>query len=100
LGASGFGFKPGDFSVIRSKETTMPDKLDWGDSENIAILLADKFPDIDPMGVRFTELHKWITELEEFGGDPKASNEGKLEAIQMAWYDEYNDRHEEAGPGF
>ena len=78
----------------------MPDKLDWDDAENIAILLADKFPDIDPLGVRFTELHQWIIELEEFGGDPKSSNEGKLEAIQMAWYDEYKDRHEEAGPGF
>ena len=72
----------------------MPDKLDWDDAENIAILLADKFPDTDPLAVRFTELHKWITELEEFGGDPKSSNEGKLEAIQMAWHEEYKDRQE------
>jgi FeS assembly protein IscX len=82
------------------KETTMPDKLDWDDAEDIAILLADKFPNVDPLGVRFTELHQWITGLEEFGGDPKSSSEGKLEAIQMAWYEEYNDRHEQAGPGF
>ncbi|MDE3136449.1 MAG: Fe-S cluster assembly protein IscX [Acidobacteriota bacterium] len=78
----------------------MPDRLDWDDTEDIAIQLADKFPDVDPLGVRFTDLHKWVTELGAFGGDPQGSNEGKLEAIQMAWYDEYNDRREEAGPGF
>jgi FeS assembly protein IscX len=41
--------------------------------------------------VRFTDLHKWITELDDFGDDPKGSNEGKLEAIQMAWYEEWQE---------
>ena len=72
----------------------MPDKLDWDDTEDIAIHLADKFPDTDPLTVRFTDLHKWVTELEAFGGDPEGSNEGKLEAIQMAWHEEYKDRQE------
>jgi FeS assembly protein IscX len=70
----------------------MPNQLDWNDAEDIAIALADKFPGIDPMGIRFTDLHKWVTELDGFSGDPKGSNEGKLEAIQMAWIEELNDR--------
>jgi len=44
--------------------------------------------------VRFTQLHQWVTELSEFKGDPKASNEKILEAIQMAWYEEYKAAHE------
>jgi FeS assembly protein IscX len=67
-------------------------KLTWSDAEDIGIELADRFPDVDPLTVRFTDLHQWVTELEEFGDDPKASNEGKLEAIQMAWLEEYRDR--------
>ena len=67
-------------------------KLKWTDSEDIGIALADQFPDTDPLAVRFTDLHRWVTELEEFDDDPKASNEAKLEAIQMAWLEEYRDR--------
>ncbi len=70
----------------------MPDELDWDAAEEIGIRLADKFPDLDPLAVRFTDLHKWVIELEGFAGDPKMSNEGKLEAIQMAWLEEYKDR--------
>lgn len=60
-------------------------KLTWLNSEEIALKLAEKFPSIDPLSVRFTDLHKWVTELEEFSDDPMASNERKLEAIQIAW---------------
>lgn len=70
----------------------MPQTLDWDDAEGIGMALADQFPDLDPLTVRFTDLHKWVCELEGFTGDPKASNEGKLEAIQMAWHEEYQDR--------
>ncbi len=66
-------------------------KLTWSDSEDIAIALYEKFPDVDPLTVRFTDLHKWVTELEEFDDDPAASNEAKLEAIQMAWYEEWKE---------
>jgi FeS assembly protein IscX len=72
----------------------MPATFDWDEPEEIGIQLADKFPDIDPLSVRFTDLHKRVTELTGFSGDPKLSNEGKLEAIQMAWLEERNDRKE------
>ena len=72
----------------------MQNTFDWDDAEGIGIALADKFPDLDPLTVRFTDLHKWVCELEGFAGDTKASNEGKLEAIQMAWHEEYADRQD------
>ena len=62
--------------------------LKWSDAEDIAIQLAEKFPDQDPLTVRFTDLHRWVTELDDFDDDPKASSEGKLEAVQMAWLEE------------
>jgi FeS assembly protein IscX len=69
------------------------DELTWDDAEEIGIVLAEKFPDQNPLEVRFTELHKMVTGLPTFVDDPKASTEGKLEAIQMAWYEEYQDKH-------
>ena len=66
--------------------------LTWKDAEDIAIAMAEKFPDTDPLGIRFTDLHKWVTELEDFSDDPKGSNEGILEAIQMAWVEEVRNR--------
>jgi FeS assembly protein IscX len=65
--------------------------LTWNHTEDIALELYDKFPDQDPLQVRFTDLHKWITDLEDFADDPAKSSEGKLEAIQMAWYEEWKD---------
>lgn len=70
----------------------MPGTMDWENAEDIAIALADKFPDTDPLTLRFTDLHKWVCALQGFTGDPGASNEGKLEAIQMAWHEEVQDR--------
>lgn len=69
----------------------MPGKLKWTDAEDIALALLEKFPDIDPLTVRFTDLHRWVCELEDFGDEPKSSSEGKLEAIQMAWVEERAD---------
>ncbi len=69
-----------------------PPQLRWTDSEDIALALADKFPDQNPLEVRFTDLHRMVTGLPTFADDPKTSNESKLEAIQMAWYEEYQDR--------
>lgn len=63
----------------------------WSDYEDIGIALYEKFPEVDPLSVRFTDLLKWVSELEEFEDDIHASNEKKLEAIQMAWYEEWKD---------
>ena len=63
--------------------------MTWDDVEDIGIELSEKFPDTDPLTVRFTDLHRWVTELPGFADDPKASTEGKLEAIQMAWLAEF-----------
>lgn len=63
-------------------------KISWSDIEEIGIQLAEKYPDIDPLSVRFTDLHKWVTELPDFEDDPKKSNEKILETIQMAWLEE------------
>jgi FeS assembly protein IscX len=65
--------------------------LTWDHTEDIALALYEAFPETNPLEVRFTDLHKRITELPEFGDNPQASTEGKLEAIQMAWLEEYND---------
>jgi len=69
----------------------MPKKLTWLDSEDIGILLHEKMPDTDPLTVRFTDLREWVVALPDFGDDPHASNEAKLEAIQMAWLEEFRD---------
>ena len=65
--------------------------LTWDHTEDIALSLYEAHPDLDPKDVRVTDLHKWITELPNFKYDPMASSEGKLEAIQMAWLEEYQD---------
>ena len=65
--------------------------LSWTDAEEIGIQLFEKYPNLDPLTVRFTDLHQWATELDEFDDDPKKSNEKVLEAIQMAWYEEWKE---------
>ncbi len=62
--------------------------LKWTDSLEIAIQLDEAHPDVDPQYVRFTDLHQWVCELEEFDDDPENSNEKILEAIQMNWIEE------------
>ncbi len=67
------------------------EKFTWDDAEDLGIALFEKHPDADPLKVRFTDLHQWVLDLEEFNGDPMKSTEGKLEAIQMAWLEEWKD---------
>jgi FeS assembly protein IscX len=69
----------------------MPQEMMWTDAEEIGIQLQEKFPDLDPLKVRFTELLTYVTALEGFADDPAKSNESRLEAIQMAWYEEWQD---------
>ncbi|MCX6596963.1 MAG: Fe-S cluster assembly protein IscX [Acidobacteria bacterium] len=65
--------------------------MTWADAEDIGLALYDKFPGVDPKGVRFTDMHKWITELDGFSDDPQKSNEAKLEAIWTFWHEEWQD---------
>ena len=65
--------------------------MKWQNSEDIGLALYEKFPTVDPLTVRFTDLRQRVLELDGFDDDPKTSNEPKLEAIQMAWYEEWKD---------
>ncbi len=65
--------------------------MKWTDAEDIGIALQEKFPDVDPLTVRFTDLREKVMALDDFDDDAKGSNEPKLEAIQMAWYEEFKD---------
>ena len=66
--------------------------IKWTDIEDIAVALSERFPNVDPLTVKFTDLYKWVIEIPDFTDDPKSSNEKKLEAIQMAWYEEYKNK--------
>ncbi len=62
--------------------------MKWIDVFDIAVELADTYPEIDPQQVNFVDLHRWVCELESFDDDPKRSGEKILEAIQAAWIEE------------
>ena len=62
--------------------------MKWTDTRDIAIALCEKFPEVEPATVRFTDLHKWVMGLPGFDDDPNRSGEKILEAIQMTWIDE------------
>ena len=65
--------------------------MKWIDAEDIGIALYERFPSVDPLTVRFTDLRDKVVNLDGFDDDPKTSNEPKLEAIQMAWYEEWKE---------
>ncbi|WP_434144010.1 Fe-S cluster assembly protein IscX [Photobacterium leiognathi] len=62
--------------------------LKWTDSLDIAIELFEKYPDINPTQIRFTELREWILALDEFDDEPSHCSERVLEAVQMCWIEE------------
>lgn len=64
--------------------------LKWTDTLDIAIALADAHADVNPATVRFTDLRDWVMALDGFEDDPSRCGERVLEAIQMAWLDEYD----------
>jgi FeS assembly protein IscX len=78
--------------LIDQEHAFMAKQLSWSDAEDLGILLSEVHPELDPLAVRFTDLHKYVTELPDFKDDPAKSNESKLEAIQMAWHAEELDR--------
>ena len=68
--------------------------MTWVDAEDTGIALFEKFPSIEPLTVRFTALREKVLQLDGFDDDPNASNEPRLEAIQMAWYEERQEAQE------
>jgi len=66
-------------------------KWTWRDIDEIALDLVERHSNVDPMTVKLEELQKLIVELPTFADDPSASSNKILEAIQSAWYDEYED---------
>jgi FeS assembly protein IscX len=62
--------------------------MKWTDTFDIAAALYDKFPDVDPVTIRFTQLRQWVLELDGFSDLPERSGEKILEAIQQAWIEE------------
>jgi FeS assembly protein IscX len=70
--------------------------LKWDQAEEIAEVLAENHPGLNPLDARFTDLRQWVIDLDEFEDDPEASTEAKLEAIQMAWNEIYREQSEES----
>jgi FeS assembly protein IscX len=69
--------------------------LKWDQAEDLAEVLAENHPGLNPLEVRFTDLRQWVIDLDEFGDDKAASSESKLEAIQMAWNEIYKEQSED-----
>jgi FeS assembly protein IscX len=85
----GSGFRP------VSGEETGQMGLKWDQSQEIAEVLTENHPGINPLQVRFTDLRQWVADLDEFDDDPAGSSEAKLEAIQMAWNEIYEENNED-----
>ena len=66
--------------------------LTWDDSDDVAEVLIERRPAVDPPSVRVVDLHHRACEPPGFGDEPKASSEGKLERIRMAWVERRNGR--------
>lgn len=62
--------------------------MKWTDVQTIAEALYDAHPNVDPLTIRFTDLHAWVMALDGFSDDPNNSNEKILEAIQQLWIEE------------
>jgi FeS assembly protein IscX len=65
--------------------------LKWTDVYAIGEILYDRFPEKEPLSIRFTDLRVWIMEIEEFDDDPERCGERVLEAVQMAWLSEWKE---------
>ena len=62
--------------------------MKWNEVQEIAIQLADRHPDVDPLQINFVDLRDWVLALPEFDDDPARCGERILEGIQQAWIDE------------
>jgi len=68
--------------------------LRWNNVQAIGEALYDLDGDTHPLTLRFTDLHAKVIALADFSDKPEASNEGLLEAIQMVWYEEWQEDHD------
>jgi FeS assembly protein IscX len=82
-----------DFAFCEAEEAKMG--LKWDQAEDLAEVLAENHPGLNPLEVRFTDLRQWVIDLDEFGDDKAGSSESKLEAIQMAWNEIYKEQSED-----
>ena len=64
--------------------------MKWLDAEDIGIALFESFLH-RPADRPFHRPSRKSVGLTDFDDDPKTSNEPKLEAIQMAWYEEWKE---------
>ena len=72
----------------------MGETFSWTDTEDIAVALAEAYPDVNPLSVRFTKLREMVQSLDGFEAeDGHPVNEQILEAIQAAWHEEAQDMH-------
>jgi FeS assembly protein IscX len=62
--------------------------MKWTNTLDIAIALAETFPDQDPRYVNFVDLRTWVMALPGFDDLAEHSGEKILEAIQAAWIEE------------
>lgn len=68
----------------------MNNKFSWTDVEDIGLELYEKYPDRNPLEVRFTELRDLVKSLDDFEpAEGQVVNEKILEHIQKYWYEEY-----------
>ena len=67
--------------------------MTWQDSREVGEALFERDDTLDPLTVRFTDMRKWILDLDGFTGPPQGSTEKNLEAIQMAWYEEWKEEY-------
>ncbi|WP_090203491.1 Fe-S cluster assembly protein IscX [Ectothiorhodospira magna] len=64
--------------------------MKWTDSLDIALALQEAHPDVNPAQVNFVDLRNWIMALPDFEDDPERCGERILEAVQLAWMEEYD----------
>jgi FeS assembly protein IscX len=57
----------------------------WTDVQDIAIVLNDTYPELDPTYINFVDLRNKVMALPGFDDVPERCGEKILEAIQMAW---------------
>jgi len=62
--------------------------LRWTDIHEIVIELDELYPDVDPQFVGFPDLMSWVLNLDDFEETEDHCGERILEAIQMAWIED------------